>query len=181
MDGILAVFGWTIARAVLVIALISWAIWKLTGDAKLVRAYCAAHMLAIVLGTTVDLVIVTFVLPRGGISPAYMSALFLAPIVFFICFSLYLCHRGVTLTAADVLLTISPVVAWGLMVVFGWQEMAAYDILGAWFVSAACGGVDLAARFGSPRLRRRPYVTKVLGYAGCLLAVYLLLPLTGAH
>jgi hypothetical protein len=179
VDGILQVFGWTIIRAVGFIAAVSAAVWGLTRDARLVRAYCAAHLLAILLGTTVDLAIVKLLMPRGEIPAAYMNAVFLAPIVFFIAFSLYICHRDVPLTLADVLLAIAPVVAWGLLVVFGWQEMAAYDILGAWFVSAACGGVDLSARFGPPALTRRPLLTKTLGYAASLLAVYLALPLTG--
>jgi hypothetical protein len=139
---------------------------------------------AIVLGTVVDMVIVKVFMPRGGLPVAYMNAIFLAPIVFFICFSLYICHRDTVLHLGDVLLTIAPIVAWGCLVVFGWQgsnALAAYDILGAWFVSAACGGVDLIARFGPEAARKKPVLLKAFGYAVTLLAVYVGLPLTGAR
>lgn len=68
-------------------------------------------------------------------------------------------------------------VIWGCLVVFGWKHgMGDYDILGAWFVSAGCGGIDLVARFGAERLTRRPYLTRTLGYALVLMAVYEILP-----
>lgn len=176
-----AVFGWTVVRAVLFIALVSAAIHRLTGDVKLVKAYCLAHTVAISLGALADAVIVLVFYPKGGLSAGTMNVIFLAPIAFFMGFSLYLCHRDTVLRLGDVLLTLAPILAWGCLVVWGWQNVGDYDVLGAWFVSAACGGVDLIARFGPEPVRRRQLAAKVAGYAAAVLAVYLVLPYTGAR
>lgn len=159
------------------VLLISAAIYAATRRSALVRQYFAAHVAALVLGALVDVALVKYVIPRGGLAPAYMNAIFLAPIVFFISFSIYMCHRGTVMRLMDVLLPISPIVVWGLLVVFGWQTgMGDFDVLGAWFVAAGCGGVDLAAHFGPPAFARRPFAVKLAGYALMLSAVYLILP-----
>jgi hypothetical protein len=181
MEGPWGLMEWIMLRAIVFIALVSVAIYRLTRDPRLVKAYCAAHVAAMLLGTSVDIAIIKYYMPRGGLPAAYMNAIFLAPIVFFVCFSLYLCHRGKVLHLADVLMAIAPVVAWGCLVIWGWQNMSSYDVLGAWFVSAGCGGVDLAARYGPETLRARPWTTKTAGYLGMLFGVYLALPWTGAH
>ena len=75
------------------------------------------------------------------------------------------------------MLPLASIVAWGFLVVFGWQRgMGDYDVLGAWFVSAGCGGVDLAATFGPSTLNKRPIVSRIAGYALMVAAVYLILP-----
>lgn len=163
--------------AVSFVLLVSAGIYAATRRSNLVRQYCAAHLIALALGTLADFALVKYVLPRGGIPPAYMNALFLTPIAFFIGFSTYICHRDTVMSAEDVLLPIAPIVIWGCLVVFGWQRgMGDFDVLGAWFVAAGCGGVDLAAHFGPPALTRNPRRSKAAGYAVMLAAVYLILP-----
>lgn len=167
--------------AAVYVGLIGAGIYAATRQTRLVRQYCAAHLIALVLGAAVDVAIVKFFMPRGGISPQYMNAILLAPIVFFVAFSIYICHRDTVMHLADVLIPMAPVLAWGVLVVFGWQKgMGDYDVLGAWFVSAGCGGVDLAARFGPPVLTARPLRARFAGYLLMLAAVYLLLPLATA-
>lgn len=159
------------------VLMISAAVYAATRRTDLVRQYFTAHLVALLLGALVDVAIVKLVMPRGGIPPAYMNAVFLAPLVFFVSFSIYLCHRGTVMHLPDVLIPIAPIVLWGLLVVFGWQTgMGDFDVLGAWFVSAGCGGVDLATRFGPPALTRRPLTLRLAGYAFMLAAVYLILP-----
>lgn len=180
-DAFYAFYVRVVISAAAFVGLISAAIYGLTRQTKLVRQYCAAHLIALVLGAAVDVALVKYFMPRGGLPPAYMNGIFLAPIAFFVGFSIYICHRDTVLRLPDVLIPMAPIVVWGLLVVFGWQTgMGDYDVLGAWFVSAGCGGVDLASRFGPPALTRRPGLTKSGGYALMLAAVYLLLPLATA-
>lgn len=172
-----AFYGRVVVAAFSFVLLISAGIYAATRRWDLVRQYFAAHAVALVLGTVVDVALVRYFMPRGGIPPAYMNGLLLSPIAFFVGFSIYLCHRHTVLHLQDVLIPIAPIVIWGLLVVFGWQRgMGDYDVLGAWFVSAGCGGVDLAAVFGPPRLTKRPLTVKLAGYALMLAAVYLILP-----
>jgi len=166
-----------VIAAVSFVAIVSAGIYAATRRRELVLQYFAAHVGALLLGTLVDVALVLYVLPRTGVSPAYMNAIFMAPIAFFIGFSIYICHRGTVMHAIDILLPIAPIVAWGFLVVFGWQRgMGDYDVLGAWFVSAGCGGVDLAATFGPPAFTKRPLQARVAGYLLMLAAVYLILP-----
>jgi hypothetical protein len=166
-----------IFAAVSFILLVSAGIYATTRRSGLVLQYCAAHVAALVLGTLTDVALVKYALPRGGIPPAYMNAIFLAPIVFFVSFSIYMCHRDTVMHLLDVLLPIAPIVVWGCLVVFGWQRgMGDYDVLGAWFVAAGCGGVDLAAHFGPPSFAKRPMTVKLAGYVLMLASVYLILP-----
>ncbi|MBI5245650.1 MAG: hypothetical protein HY923_00590 [Elusimicrobia bacterium] len=170
-----------IVCAAVFVGAVSAAIYAAARRTDLVRQYCAAHLIALVLGAAVDVAIVKYFMPRGGIPPQYMNAVLLAPIVFFIGFSIYLCHRDTVMHLADVLIPMAPVLAWGVLVVFGWQRgMGDYDVLGAWFVSAGCGGIDLAAKFGPPGLSARPLRTRFAGYLLMLAAVYLFLPLATA-
>lgn len=166
-----------IVAAVAFVLLISAGIRVTTRRWDLVRRYCGAHVLALILGTITDFALVKYVLRHGGgLPPAYMNAIFLAPIAFFVGFSIYLCRPEV-MHAHDVLVPMSPILAWGLLVLFGWQgDIGDYDVLGAWFVAAGCGGVDLAATFGPPRLSARPWATRAAGYALMLAAVYVVLP-----
>ncbi len=160
------------------ILLVSAGIYAATRRSSLVRQYFAVHLVALVLGALTDVALVKIVMARGlTIAPVYMNGIFLAPIAFFIAFSIYICHRDTALTAQDILIPLAPIVAWGCLVVFGWQKgMGDYDVLGAWFVAAGCGGVDLAAAYGPPSFKRRPLAVKLSGYAALLAAVYLILP-----
>lgn len=177
MDAFYAFYLRVVAAAAAYVALVSAGIWASTRRADLVRLYCGAHLAALALGALADVAIVKFALPRGGLPPAYMNAVFLAPIVFFTAFSIRLCHRDEILRLEGVLVPMAPIVAWGLLVVFGWQRgMGDFDVLGAWFVSAGCGGIDLAAKFGPPALSARPRRAKAFGYLAVLAAVYVLLP-----
>jgi hypothetical protein len=170
-------YGRMIVAAFAFIFLVSGGIYAVTRRRDLVRQYCAAHLVALTLGTVVDIILALYIMPRGGIPPAYVGGIFLAPIAFFVAFSIYICHRGTVLHAHDILIPIVPIVLWGLLVIFGGQRgMGDYDVLGAWFVSAGCGGVDIAAGFGPPALTERPRRVKLAGYAFMLVAVYFILP-----
>lgn len=160
------------------ILLISAGIYATTRRLDLVRQYCGAHIVALILGTLTDMALIQYVLRHGGgFAPAYMNAIFLAPIVFFVGFSIYICHRGKVMRAIDVLTPLAPIVAWGFLILFGWQgDVGDYDVLGAWFVTAGCGGVDLAATFGPASFTKRPYSVKLAGYFLMLAAVYVILP-----
>ncbi len=166
-----------VVAAATYVLLISAGIYATTRRPSLVRQYLTVHLVALVLGTLTDVALVKIILPSGvSIPPAYMNGIFLAPIVFFIGFSIYITHRG-ALTAWDILIPIAPIVAWGFLVVFGWQGgMGDYDVLGGWFVAAGCGGVDLAAAYGPPSFTKRPLSVKFAGYLFLLAAVYLILP-----
>jgi len=174
-------YGRMIAAAFVFVFLVSAGIFAATRRSDLVRQYCAAHLVALTLGTIVDIILALYVMPRGGIPPAYVGGIFLAPIAFFVAFSIYICHRGRALRAKDILIPIVPIVLWGVLVVFGGQRgMGDFDVLGAWFVSAGCGGIDLAAAYGLPALASRPRSVKFAGYALMLLAVYFILPWAAA-
>lgn len=176
-DAFYAFYLRIVAAAAVYVLLVSVGIYAATRRSDLVRRYFGVHLVALVLGALTDVALVKILLPRGvSIPPVYMNGIFLAPIAFFIGFSVYLTHRA-TLTAWDILIPISPVVAWGCLVVFGWQRgMGDFDVLGAWFVAAGCGGVDLAAAYGPPSLTKRPLAFKLAGYLFLLAAVYLILP-----
>lgn len=177
MDGFYAFYLRVVAAAAVYVGLVSAGIWAATRRPALVRQYCGAHLAALVLGAASDVALVKLVLPRGALPPAYMNAVLLAPIVFFTCFSIWMCHRGEVLRLPDVLAPMAPIVAWGLLVVFGWQKgMGDFDVLGAWFVSAGCGGIDVVSKFGPPVLSSRPWRAKAFGYVVILAAVYVLLP-----
>jgi hypothetical protein len=177
MDAFYSFYLRVVLSAAAFVALVSAGIWASTRRPELVRRYCGAHLVALVLGALTDVALVKLVLPRGGLPPAYMNAIFLAPIAFFVSFSVWMCHRDEVLRLSGVLVPLAPVVAWGLLVVFGWQSgMGDYDVLGAWFVVAGTGGVDLAAKYGRPALSARPWRTKAAGYLLMLAAVYVLLP-----
>lgn len=170
-------YGRMIAAAFIFIFLVSAGIFAATRRRDLVKQYCVAHLVALTLGTIVDIILALYIMPRGGIPPAYVGGIFLAPIAFFVAFSIYICHRGALLHAADILIPLVPIVLWGVLVVFGGQRgMGDYDVLGAWFVSAGCGGIDLAAAYGSPAFSSRPRVVKAAGYALMLVGVYFILP-----
>ncbi len=179
-DSFFVVYMKIIVAAVLFVLMVSAAIYATTRRAALVRQYCAAHIAALILGTLADLALIKYMVAHGGGIPLpYVNIVFLTPIIFFVGFSIYLCHRDAMLTAEDVLTPILPIVAWGLFVVFGWQRgMGDYDVIGAWFVSAGCGGVDLSAAYGPPALVKRPRVFKLVGYLVIVAAVYIILPAT---
>lgn len=170
-------YGRMIIAAFVFVFLVSAGIFAATRRADLVRQYCGAHLIALTLGTIVDIILALYIMPRGGIQPAHVGAIFLAPIAFFVAFSIYICHRGDALRAQDILIPIVPIVLWGFLVVFGGTRgMGDYDVLGAWFVSAGCGGIDIAAAYGRPAFTSRPRAVKAAGYALMLVAVYLILP-----
>ncbi len=176
-DAYYAFYGRMIVAAFVFVFLVSAGIFAATRRADLVRQYCGAHLVALTLGTLVDIVLALYVMPRGGIPPAYVGGIFLAPIAFFVAFSIYICHRGQALRAKDILIPIVPIVLWGVLVVFGGQRgMGDFDVLGAWFVSAGCGGIDIAAAYGLSAFASRPRTVKAAGYALMLFAVYLILP-----
>lgn len=179
MGVLLRYYGGFLLRAVVFIASISGLLWGLTRNRKIVLAYCGAHLGAIMAGGLVDAVIIKVLAPRGPIPLFYMEMLFFLPVVLFTSISLWIAHWEAVLHLGGALMAMLPFVAWGCLVVWGPQDMSEYDVLGAWFVSAGCGGVDLAAHYGGPALRSRPWRTKTLGHAAVVLGLYLLLPLSG--
>ena len=81
------------------VRMVSAGIYAATRRRGLVLQYFAAHGGALLLGTLVDVALVLCVIPRTGVSPAYMNTIFMAPIAFFVVFSIYICHRGTVMHA----------------------------------------------------------------------------------
>lgn len=173
MSGFLSAFGPTLAKAAAWIGLLTAGLYAATLDRRLAKSYCAAHAAAIGLGVLIDLAIARLVLAGRAIPMAYLQAYLLAPIVFFTAFSLRLSRRGLEVRAWHVLGSVLPIVVWGLLVVFGPQDMGEVDVIGAWFVSAGCGALDLVARYGPARLTRW---AQPAGYPAVVLLLYLVLP-----
>lgn len=170
-------FAWNYFRAFVWIALISVALWRSTGNAKIVKAFVAAHLVALGAGALGDYFLINLA-PKSWLTIGVMQWVFVAPIAIFTVISLYIANWGKPVKIPDVLVTMVPIAAWGLMVVYGWQMMWFCHVLGGWFVSAASGGVDLYARFGPEKARSRSWTVRFVGYAAVVATVYLLLPRT---
>lgn len=149
-----------------------------TGKTPVARGFALAHLAALFFGILVDTYMINWA-PRAWLRIEVLQWVFTAPIVIFTIISLWIGSWEVSVEPPDVFMTLVPIVAWALMVIYGWQSMWDYNVLGAWFVSAAAGAVDLWTRFGPPWARRRNYVCRFVGYAVVVMTVYLLLPHTG--
>lgn len=171
-------FAWQYFRAFTWVVLASLALRRTVGDPKVSRAYFGAHMAALGFGAAVDAFMVTLA-PKAWLSLDVLQWVFFAPIVVFTVISLWIASWKAPVHASDAFMTMVPVAAWGLLVVFGWQKgMWRCHVLGAWFVSAACGAVDLRRRFGPPAPKLRARAERLAAYAAVIMAVYLLLPRT---
>jgi hypothetical protein len=170
-------FAWNYFRAGLWVALVSFALYRATGLRRVARDFIAAHIAALGAGAGVDFLMIN-VAPKSWLDISVMQWVFTAPIVIFTIISLWIGNRERPIEVPDVFMTLTPIVMWGLMVIYGWQVMWYCHVLGAWFVSAASGSVDLYARCGAPWARKRSYLTRFAGYAAVVMAVYLILPRT---
>lgn len=171
-------FGWQYFRALLWVFAVAFALRRATGNAKVFKAFVLAHLAALGFGILVDGYMVTWA-PKSWLTLDVLQWIFVAPLAIFTVISLWIGSWEKPVYAADAFMTLVPITAWGLLVVFGWQAgMWHCHVLGAWFVAAACGGVDLYARYGPRRAKDRPYLTRLAGYAGVVAFVYLLLPRT---
>jgi hypothetical protein len=170
-------FAWNYFRAFVWVAGVAFALYRSTRNARIARAFIAAHFVALGLGAATDFFMVD-VAPKSWLVIGVMQWVFTAPIAVFTVISLWIGNRESPVTVPDVFMTLTPIVLWALLVIHGWQTMWDCHVLGAWFVSAASGGVDLYARCGPPRVRSRSWLARALGYVVVVLAVYLLLPLT---
>ncbi len=178
MSSLLKYFLWVYARALIWIASSAFALRAATGKTPVARGFALAHLAALAFGILVDVYLINWA-PRSWLRIEVMQWVFTAPIVIFTIISLWIGSWEVSVEPPDVFMTLVPVVTWALMVIYGWQSMWDYNVLGAWFVSAASGAVDLWTRFGPPWARRRSYVCRLAGYAVVVLTVYLVLPHTG--
>lgn len=171
-------FAWMYCRALVWIIICSLALSRGTGNWGIVRAFFGAHMAALGFAVVTDLLLYGYA-PPGFLKIEVLQWIFTIPIVIFTVISLWISNWVKPVKIPDVLITVIPIVVWGLLVIFGWQwGMAECHILGAWFCSAAAGAVDLYARYGPPSATRRPYVTRLVGYVVVVLTVYVLLPRT---
>ena len=170
-------FGWTYLRALLWVAAVAFALRSSTGNRRVWRAFISAHAVALGVGVLTDLFMVCLA-PRAWLRIEVTQWIFTAPIAIFTVISLWIGDREVPVKVPDVFMTLAPVVAWALLVIHGWQDMYDCHVLGAWFVSAACGGVDLFTRAGPAWALRRSWPTRAAGYAVIVLLVYLGLPWT---
>jgi hypothetical protein len=178
MSPVVKYFLWIYFRAFVWIAAIALALLRSTGSRRVARGYILAHVVALVCGALVDAFLVNLA-PKAWLRIEVMQWVFTAPIVIFTVISLWIGSWEVSVEPPDVFMTLVPIVAWGLLVIYGWQLMWEIHVLGAWFVSAASGGVDLWTRFGPPWVRRRSYLLRFAGYAVVVMTVYLLIPRTG--
>ena len=170
-------FLWMYFRAFIWIASAAFLLYRATGRPKVAGAYIAAHAVALGFGAFVDFFMINLA-PKSWMTIDFMQWVFVAPIVVFTIISLWIGSWEVPVEPPDVFMTLVPITAWGLLVIYGWQSMFYCHVLGAWFVSAASGAVDLWTRFGPPWARRRSYLTRLAGYAVVVMTVYLLLPHT---
>lgn len=170
-------FAWNYLRAFIWVAAVALALYRGTRDAKVARAFIAAHIVALGAGAGMDYFLVNLA-PKSWLVMDVLQWVFTAPIAIFTVISLWIGNRVKPVKIPDVLITMLPIVLWGLMVIYGWQVMWYCHVLGAWFVSAASGGIDLYARAGPEWARRRSWTTRLIGYAAVVMTVYLLLPRT---
>lgn len=170
-------FVWLYFRAAVWVAFVSYLLYRATRNAKVARAFVGAHAVALVFGVLVDMFMVNLA-PKSWLDIEVMQWVFTAPIAIFTVISLWIGNKEKAVEPPDVFMTLVPIVAWALMVIYGWQSMWYCHVLGAWFVSAACGGVELFTRAGPPWAWKRSYLTRVVGYAVIVMTVYLFLPRT---
>jgi hypothetical protein len=170
-------YVWLLIRAAIYIAILAALLARTTRNRKIVSAYCAAHVAALLSGALIDFAVWKLVL-RSQATVGFLEGIYAAPIFIFTGISLWICHWETALALADVLMPIGAIVLWGCAVIWGGQNMEGIDILGAWFVSAGVGAVDLVSLYGPPAATRRKYVTRALGDAATVALVYWLLPRT---
>jgi hypothetical protein len=181
----LGYFLWIYCRAAIWIALAALGLYLSTGRPKVVRAYVAAHLLALGLAALVDYFMIN-IAPKSWLVIRFMQWVFVAPIVIFTVISLSIGSWERPVGWRETFMTLVPIAAWGFLMIYGWRwRLAFWDyrlldchVLGAWFVSAASGAVDLWTRFGPPWAQRRSYAARLAGYALVILTVYLILPRT---
>jgi FtsH-binding integral membrane protein len=170
-------FAWLYFRAFIWVGLITFALYRSTRNKKVSRAFAAAHAVALGIGILTD-VFLWNIAPKSWLVIDVLQWVFMAPIAIFTVISLYIASWEKDVHAQDAFMTILPIIAWGLMVIYGWQSMWDCHVLGAWFVSAASGAVDLFALNGTSWAKRHSYRTRLIGYATVVMTVYLLLPQT---
>jgi len=177
MSPTLKYFAWQYLRALLWVVLISYGVHRATRSARVSKAFVAAHLVALGFGAATDFFLINLA-PKSWLRIDVLQWVFVAPIAIFTVISLWIGNREEPIHIPDVFMTLAPVVMWGLMVVYGWQVMWWCHVLGAWFVSAAGGAVDLSARAGPAWARRNSWKARAAGYVLVVMAVYLILPRT---
>jgi hypothetical protein len=177
MSGIGSVYVWLFSRAFLFIALVSALLYGATRKPKVVASYCLAHVVALLAGAAFDLTIYKFVL-HGVATVTFLEWIYAAPIFLFAGISLYLCRFEGALHLPEVLLPLAAVVAWALAIVKGPPVREGIDVIGAWFVAAGTGGVDLATLHGPPWARERKHLVRAAAYALVVAFVYVFLTRT---
>lgn len=177
MSPALRYFVWNYFRAFLWVAMVAFSLHRGTRNGRVSRSFIAAHVFALGIGIAADFFLVNYA-PKSWKVIDVMQWVFVAPIVLFTVISLWIGNREKPIRIPDVLVTMIPIAMWGLLVVYGWQRMWDCHVLGAWFVSAAAGGVDLYARCGPPWAKRRSYLSRLAGYVLVVATVYLVLPRT---
>lgn len=172
-------YAWMTLRAALWIALVAGLLWRATGDRSLVKAYALAHLAALAAGAVADWLLWDMVIGKSG-SVGGRQAFFLAPIAVFVVISLWLENRRRPLKAWDPFLALVPIVVLAGLVLKGWRRASGDfpDILAAWFVAAATGGLDLATAYASGPLAERRVLVRAAGYLLIPLLVYAVLPWT---
>ena len=170
-------FAWNYLRAFLWIGAVAFALYRGTRNARIARSFIAAHLVALGVGIASDVFLVNFA-PASWKTIDVLQWFFAAPIVIFTAISLWIGDREKPMHAPDALVTMIPIAMWGLMVIYGWQRMWDCHILGAWFVSAASGGVDLYTRCGPAWIQRRSWPARLAGYVLVVAVAYLLVPRT---
>jgi hypothetical protein len=170
-------FVWQYFRALVWVLLCAFALHRAAKNRRVTKSFVLAHLAALGFGALTDAFLLNLA-PKAWLVIDFLQWVFLMPIVIFTVMSLWIGHREKEIVVADCFMTLVPIVAWALMVIYGWQMMWFCNVLGAWFVSAACGAVDLYARVGPSWAQRRSYLTRLAGYAVVVMTVYLLLPRT---
>ena len=178
LSPVVSYFAWNYIRAFLWIAATAFALDRGTRNPRIARAFIGAHLVALGAGAATDFFLVVYA-PKSWQSMDVLEWVFTAPIAIFTIISLWIGNREKPIAVPDVFMTLTPILMWALLVIYGWQKhMWTCHVLGAWFVSAASGGVDLYARAGPPWAARRSYLTRLAGYVLVVVTVYLVVPRT---
>lgn len=169
-------YAWMTLRAALWIALVSGLLWRATRDRSVVRSYALAHLAALAVGAVADWLLWDLVTGKAG-SVGGRQAFFLAPIAAFLAISLWLENRARPLKVWDPFLALIPIAVLAGLSLKGWHRDFP-DILAAWFVAAAAGGLDLATVYSPGALSQRRVLVRAAGYLLIPLFVYAALPWT---
>jgi len=181
---LLRAFLWIYLKAAVWVALTALALYRGTGQAKVARAYIFAHIAALGFSALID-AFFWVLAPKSWLVLDVLQWVVAAPIAIFMGIALWISSWEAPVGWRETFMMLVPIVAWGILIMYGFRwhilrdpRIYTCNVLGAWFVCAASGAVDLWTRFGPSWARRWSYLARLTGYAVVITAVVLFLPST---